>query len=121
MLSSSIKDFPPSSLLPGMDSLEMSLLTKSGFKNLVVRLNWVFKLKVYLLSRVNISRPFSKRNSFSKHQFPGAFEKDVFPAIIFAGAFQALRIGACSLHIRYEFGLIPEARRPPVFLINVLL
>jgi hypothetical protein len=76
-----------------MDSSEMSLLTKFGSKDLLVRPKLVFKLKVYLLSRVNISRALSKRNPFSKHQLPGAFEKDVFPAIIFAGAFQALRIG----------------------------
>jgi hypothetical protein len=50
---------------------------------------------------------------FSKHQLAGAFEKDEFPAIIFAGAPGAFRILVFGLQMPRKFRLVAETGRAP--------
>ncbi len=47
-------------------------------------------------------------------QFPGAFEEDKFPAVIFAGATAALGVFPGVIHISYELGFVAETGRPNV-------
>jgi hypothetical protein len=52
----------------------------------------------------------------SEHSLPGAFEKDVFPAIVLAGAAGTFRVSNLIFHISDELHLVAETGRPGAFL-----
>jgi hypothetical protein len=60
-------------------------------------------------------------SGFSKHQFPGAFEKDKLPALILAGAPGAFRLRVLAIQMPDKFHLAAEARRASDFLLLILL
>jgi len=65
--------------------------------------------------------PPAPKTGFSKHQFPGAFEKDKLPALILAGAPGAFGFRVLAIHMPDKFHLVAETRRASDFLLLILL